>query len=294
MAKFSLTSKRTWKKILSISVATLMIAATVFGFVKLAKYASREKTTVSPSWEIGTINETTGKANSAQKTSLITSEAFNAYGLEIEVDFEANAKYQVFFYDSVGTMFKKSEELDEGSQFKVDYGCQVRVELIPDLTNDEDGQISWWEKWNYSRQITIRVKKNQTLEAKDFAEYALTDTTVFNSKVGQRVTLDNAVENWVEDPNISTYYVTNTGAYSAFYVKEFSIAKNATSFAIRLRDGKTVLYYGYDAVTGGVYGSNSEVPMKPADAVKFPVGATLYVMSTFGEGDANNTFIGLY
>lgn len=294
MAKFSLTSKRTWKKIFSIGLATLLIAAAVFGVVKLAQYARREKTTISPSWEIGTINESTGKANSSQKTSLITSEAFSAYGLEIEVDFEANAKYQVFWYDSVGTMIKKSEELDEGSQFKVDYGCKVRVELIPDLSNDEDGQISWWEKWNYSRQITIRVKKNQTLEAKDFAEYALTDTTVFNSKVGQSVTLDNAVENWVEAPAMSTFYITNDGSYSAFYVKEFSVGEKATNFLLRLKDGRTVLYYGFDVATGGVYGSNMEIPMKPGDAAKFPVGATLYIISAFDSGDAANTIIGLY
>ena len=294
MAKFDLTRKSTWRKIISVGLALLLSAGAIFGVVAISKKMKEETKKVNPSWETGTINETTGKGTSASKTSLITPETFKAYGLEIEVDFESSAKYQIFYYDNVGSLVSKTEELDEGGEFKVPFDCMVRVELIPDLTNDDDGKISWLEKIKYSSQIEIRVKKNQTLEAKDFADVALTDTSVFEVKAGQTVNLDNAEESWIEASNMTTYKMTNDGEYSAFYVKNFSIGSKATNFLIRMKDGTKVYYYGYDVATAGPRAQEQALPMKPGDAVAFPEGATLYILSSFDEGDAAKTIIGLY
>ena len=295
MAKFDLTSKRTWKKIISVVLATLLFAGAIFGIVKLAQLAREEKKTISPSYSIGAIDPTTGKPNTSTTTSIYTTDAFDAKGLEIEPEFDGAISYQVFWYDVSGNFVGASVEYTIGGEIKIPFGCKARVEITP--LEDEDGKISWYEKWTYARKLKIRVYKDSNYNASDFEEHNLTETKFFKSEAGS-VSFNGDEVTFSENEN-TTYYFENTdGQFSAFYLKKYSVASDADAILVRLKDGRTITYYGQLYPSLEVFNANEKLPMSVEQAVALPKGATLYIVSKFEKTEtvdnAAETIVAFY
>ena len=305
--KFDLTRKSTWKKILSVGLAVLLVAGAIFGVVKLSERLKEDKKKINPGWTVGVVDTTNGKADTTAKSSIYTTEAFDAKGLEIELDFDADCTYQIFWFNKVGEFVYSSEELSKGSEQYAPAGYKARVEVTPNLSNDEDGEISWLETFKYSKQIEIRVDKNQNLEAKDFKEVALTESAVFTAHKGQIYNF--TAKKFESIDTVDTYVFQNPEKgimYSACYVKDFEVGEHSTikGLYVRLVDGTTIYYYNSngtetEVIPGYREESQIKLPMSARDAIMLPAGATLYVYGVFESteddaGKAANTHLMFY
>ena len=301
MAKFDLTRKSTWRKMISVGLALLLSVGAIFGAVTVARKMKEETKKIYPTWAIGSIDDVTGKDNGKRKTSLYTKEAFEAKGLEITLDLDSNLKYQVFFYDEVGEVVLSYAETNKGQSYYAPAGCKARVEITPNLSEDDDGEISWLESFKYSKGIEIRVDKQQQLKAVDFKEVCLTDSSVFTCNADQIFNFGTG--NFENLTGIDTYVFANpaTPKYSAVYVKDYKVGElgDIKALYVRLKDGTTIYYYNSKGTETEVlpgYRPEAEIklPMNANEAIHLPAGSTLYVYGAFGETGASETFFMFY
>lgn len=285
LRKFDLTSKRTWKQILSIALAVMAIAGSIFGVVKLTQFVREEKKVIHPTYTVGSL-DSAGKPDKKSTSSIYTEDAFDAKGLELEPNFDGSISYQVFWYDATNNFVGSTTELTQGGEIKIPFGCKARVEITP--TADEDGKISFFEKMEYARKLKIKVYKDSTYDASDFEEHNLTETKYFSSEAGS-VTFNGDEVTFTENANTTYIYENTNGQFSAFYLKKFSVATDADAVLIRLKDGRTVSYYGELYPSGQLFNNEQSLPMSVNDAVALPEGATLYIVSKFdNDGNVNN------
>lgn len=89
---------------------------------------------------------------------LYTKKAFACEGLRVTFDFDAEVNGQFYFYDINDKYLSKSEVITEGTSVSVPLnGAYARAVVIP--TNDEDGSISFTEKYKYASQMQVKVDK---------------------------------------------------------------------------------------------------------------------------------------
>lgn len=288
--KFDLTRKSTWKRILSVVLATLLLAGAVFGIVKLTQFLRDKKETINPSFVIGKIDETTGVCDSNVKTSICTEEAFEAKGLEVVLDFDNNVSYQVFWYDAQNNFSHCTEELRTGKEFYTFAGYKARVEITP--LNLEDDEIKWYNKHKYTSQVDIRVDKDQTIDKDDFTEVTLESDMFtckrdyFFSMTGEWIpcTQDGTANGTpVTGTSIATYYFTNNQLCSMMYVK--SLPENgdfAYGYHIRLKDGTIIEGYSSNNTVGSIYNPDKDMPTFE-NPLFIPEGAEFYFYGDFGD-----------
>lgn len=90
---------------------------------------------------------------------LYTKKAFACEGLRVTFDFDAEVNGQFYFYDINDKYISKSDVITEGSSVSVPLnGAYARAVVIP--INDEDGSISFTEKYKYSSQMQVKVNKD--------------------------------------------------------------------------------------------------------------------------------------
>ena len=293
MAKFDLTSGKTWKRLITVLLSLLLLAGAIFGVVKIADKLNEESKKVSTTWAIGVIDETTGKPNGQAKTSIYTNDVFEAKGLEIILDFDNDVTYQVFWYDKLGAFYGCTEELTEGSEIYAPYGCRARVEVTPNFTYDEGKDaIAWYETYKYSRQIEIRVDKEQNYKLKDFADVKLTNTNYFEPHVGWYQTETGTFDDSEGMTGYTSYiYVNNTKTTTAVFVEKYSLSKGA--LYVRLKDGSVMSFFSSNG-SDDEFVREKKLPMTPDKAVFLPEGATLIVIGLFGDTGAENTVLRFY
>ncbi len=159
MAKFNLRSKRTWKKILSIGLGILLTVGAVFGISALISKSEETTKTIKPTYEIGGLTEDGAYSETNES---IYSDAFECQGLSVQLDFDHNISYEIFYYNeysdfisSTGTLTENYNTVDNLMPANTVF---ARIEITP----NEDSSISWYEKSKYSKQLTIEVFKDQT------------------------------------------------------------------------------------------------------------------------------------
>lgn len=211
--KFDLTRKSTWKRILSVVLATLLLAGAVFGIVKLTQFLRNEKKTVNPSWSVGGLLSTDGEFDKAEKNSIYTEEAFSAKGLEIELDFDSTVTYQVFFYDKLDNYISCTEVYEKSATIDVPLYALARIEVNPISSDDDliDAEIKWYNKHKYSSQLTIRVDKEQSYKQKDFTRISLKDDDVFTFHSGMRV------KNYYDEETLEPRYRIEPSESDVYY-----------------------------------------------------------------------------
>ena len=146
------------KKKIKVTVATVLsVLALVLSGGAIARQLSKEETkeVSSFSYTIGAVNAE-GKIDKSDK-STITSDKFKAEDLvSVKVDEDANVTVFVYWYDENGG-FINSNEVD-GELTQADASADTfRVAIEPN--DDEDGEISAFEKSGYAKLVTVTLKK---------------------------------------------------------------------------------------------------------------------------------------
>ena len=157
MFKISHKTKKILKKIGLAILAVAIIggsAAIVNGLVERSKEDYKE---TRLSWDIGGI-AADGKFDTECEDAIYTKNAIECSGVELYADFDSSIDYEVHFYDENGEWLSKMA--NTGLQMKVDEmpenATAIRIVIRP--TNDEDGEISYLEKFEYANQLTVKIR----------------------------------------------------------------------------------------------------------------------------------------
>ena len=121
---------------------------------------------INLTWEIGGLTST-GKYVESDK-SIYTKNLFDCNGLEVELDFDNNIKYQVFFYDEEDTFVESSQVLIESEKFTIPEDVtQARIVVTPifDMKLESEKQVvTWYTKAKYYSQLDIYVSTLKLLD----------------------------------------------------------------------------------------------------------------------------------
>ena len=161
--------KRSKKDKMSIIIALIIIAITVFGLMNLqSKPDANGKIKISPTFSLGGLTSY-GRYLESDK-SIYTEDYFKCYGLEVDLKFESTIKYQIFFYDKNGSYLDSSALLDRSYSNEIpENAVYARIVISPTyegIINEKDKKIHWYEVIKYSTQIKIKVlndKSSKTL-----------------------------------------------------------------------------------------------------------------------------------
>lgn len=149
-------TKKLFKKISLGVVGVASIGAIAFGVSKIVQFCKNDSKTLSLDYSVGALTDE-GKYQE-DECKLYTKKAFACEGLRVTFDFDAEVNGQFYFYDINDKYLSKSDVITEGSSVSVPLnGAYARAVVIP--TNDEDGSISFTEKYKYGSQMQVKVDK---------------------------------------------------------------------------------------------------------------------------------------
>lgn len=158
--KFNLKGKGLIKTIALAVAGVAAITAVGFGVKAIVDYTKDDLKTISPSFEVGNLGSD-GKFVD-DKGTLYTKEAFACYGLQVKPDFDSTVNYQIFYYDILDNYISSTSVMSEGYSNEAPVnGAYARLVIEP--KDDEDGKISLIERIKYSKQLSVKVKKNQDI-----------------------------------------------------------------------------------------------------------------------------------
>ena len=152
-------AKRIIKAVALALAGVAAITAVAFGVKAIVDYTKNDLKEINPSFEVGSLGSD-GKYV-ADEGSLYTKEAFACDGLQIELDFDSQIDYQIFYYDDLDNFIESTSVLSD-SYSGGNHDTYARMVITP--RNDEDEKISWTEKFSYPKQMEIKVSKNQSSE----------------------------------------------------------------------------------------------------------------------------------
>ena len=189
--------KKVLKRVGLVAVGVGAIGAVGFGIKSSVDYFKNDTKTLHLDYEVGNLGND-GKYVS-DKCALYTKEAFACKGNKFKLSFNSEINYQAFYYDDLDNFVGKTEVLTTSEAPAVPYNAD-KARLVITPTNDEDGKISFTEKYKYSSQIDVSVLKNQTSKVKGTTYldgkriYVVDDTSILNFKYGALSTSDGFTE----------------------------------------------------------------------------------------------------
>ena len=170
--KFNYKTKKTFKQVLSILLCGLVIVGAVFGVSALTSKLKEDTKVIHPTFSVGGI-DTNGVGNSKSTASIYTKEAFEGQGLSIKLDFDSHVRYQAFFYDELDNYISSSDIYSVSSDVTLPADVTyVRLVVYPiwdGNVDKEDRVCHWYDVYKYSKQLEIRVLKEQN-DKKDIVD----------------------------------------------------------------------------------------------------------------------------
>ena len=145
-------------------VSAILVIALLIGAVGVfVSIGGKDTRTISSFAFVKGDLDISGKVKKSE-TAIYTEDMFGCQGLIIDVDFEADTKYKVFYYRKDGAYMGSTELLNSTYEKGEDYANAkyARVVIYPSLANEK---ILFWEISSYANAITITVNKNQEFEA---------------------------------------------------------------------------------------------------------------------------------
>lgn len=161
------------KKLLkNVSLALLgigAIGAVGYGGTKLVQHITNDTKSLNLSYDVGSLGADGKYVN--DESRIYTKEKFACEGLKAVLDFDSEINYQLFYYDILDNFVSSSEVLTSGySNESPTHGAYARIVITP--TNDEDGKISFMEKYKYGNQLNVSVsKKAESNVSKKYVSY---------------------------------------------------------------------------------------------------------------------------
>ena len=164
-------TRKTISQVLSIVLLVALGVTAIFGVSALSKKLQEDKKIIHPTFEVGSINAD-GKGNRNDDGSIFTKEAFECAGLEVKLDFDAQIKYSIFYYDDMDTFIMSDEDNTESKKASVPSGAShARLVVTPiwdSKVAKEDRVCHWYDVTKYSSQLEISVDKVQEVAEREY------------------------------------------------------------------------------------------------------------------------------
>lgn len=146
------------KKWILIILGILTIVGAIIGISTIVEKNDNGLKKIHPTFKIGTLDANgewvDGKAN-------LYSDMFECQGLEIELAFEHNIKYEVFYYDKDEKFIEKSELLTDDYVNEDLTRIFARILITPDWSKIDTNthEIKWYEVSKYANQLSFKINK---------------------------------------------------------------------------------------------------------------------------------------
>lgn len=142
-------NKKNISKTLLIVCVCILALVAIFGVVSLINNNSGK---VNASFSIGGLDK--NGAYLETKSSIYTKEAFKCAGLDIDLAFDNNISYSLYFYDTNGKFMTSIKDLTTNFNDDVPVLAELcRVVVTPNA----DNEITWNEIAGYANQLTIKA-----------------------------------------------------------------------------------------------------------------------------------------
>ena len=156
--KFNFKNKSLWKKIGIGACCGVLGLGAVMGVGALLNNQEEVTTkNINPTYAVGGLTED-GKYLET-KESIYTKDAFACQGLDIDLAFNNNVSYRVFFYDADNNFISATENLTENYDENTTPIASTYARIV--ITPHDDDKVSWYEVNGYSKQLEIEVNKEQ-------------------------------------------------------------------------------------------------------------------------------------
>ena len=258
--KMKFKRKKTMRNIVTILLCGLLVFGVIFGAVALSSYFKDPTKKISPKFSQGSLDEAGEYVPG--KASIYTKELFECKGLSIELDYESNVNYRVFFYDEEEKFVSSTALLGKTTDIEVpEEAIYARILIVPvwDSTVEvKDRVVRWYNIHKYSSQLEIRVLRDQN------AKENLVDTLVL-SEIGKMRKWDSAM---AADLTDELNYKTTVEATDVDRVESIDIIvpeNGQVSYVFYDADGKS-LNNANKSISGTTEGTTVTVE-GPANAV---------------------------
>ncbi len=155
--KNNFKSMKTWKKVLIIGLAVITLVGAIAGISALFREDDKTTKTINPAFSVGGLTENGAYLDTQE--SIYTKNAFECQGLDIEIAFDNNISYRVFFYDVGNNFLSSTETLTSNYNEDITPFEATTARIV--ITPNDDNKISWYEINGYADQLKISVNKEQ-------------------------------------------------------------------------------------------------------------------------------------
>lgn len=274
------------KKISLGAVGVASIGAIAFGVSKIVQFCKNDSKTLSLDYSVGALTDE-GKYQE-DECKLYTKKAFACEGLRVTFDFDAEVNGQFYFYDINDKYLSKSDVITEGSSVSVPLnGAYARAVVIP--TNDEDGSISFTEKYKYGSQMQVKVDKNA--ESNINNKFRNLNGNVFQlvDTIGElsfkRFCLWNAEESKFYKPQYADDFVTINSALNLSNYKnqkiniDYTKVDSSVLFSSNYANKCVMFFYNNDNKL--ILTKNSDSSNKDSCTIDIPSNASYLIFNVY-------------
>lgn len=278
--------KNLLKKISLGAVGVASIGAIAFGVSKIVQFCKNDTKTLSLDYSVGALTDQ-GKYLE-DECKLYTKKAFACEGLRVTFDFDAEVNGQFYFYDINDKYLSKSDVITEGSSVSVPLnGAYARAVVIP--TNDEDGSISFTEKYKYGSQMQVKVDKNA--ESNINNKFRNLNGNVFQlvDTIGElsfkRFCLWNAEESKFYKPQYADDFVTINSALNLSNYKnqkiniDYTKVDSSVLFSSNYANKCVMFFYNNDNKL--ILTKNSDSSNKDSCTIDIPSNASYLIFNVY-------------
>ena len=278
--------KKLLKKISLGAVGVASIGAIAFGVSKIVQFCKNDTKTLSLDYSVGALTDE-GKYQE-DECKLYTKKAFACEGLRVTFDFDAEVNGQFYFYDINDKYLSKSDVITEGSSVSVPLnGAYARAVVIP--TNDEDGSISFTEKYKYGSQMQVKVDKNA--ESNINNKFRNLNGNVFQlvDTIGElsfkRFCLWNAEESKFYKPQYADDFVTINSALNLSNYKnqkiniDYTKVDSSVLFSSNYANKCVMFFYNNDNKL--ILTKNSDSSNKDSCTIDIPSNASYLIFNVY-------------
>ena len=278
--------KNLLKKISLGAVGVASIGAIAFGVSKIVQFCKNDSKTLSLDYSVGALTDE-GKYQE-DECKLYTKKAFACEGLRVTFDFDAEVNGQFYFYDINDKYLSKSDVITEGSSVSVPLnGAYARAVVIP--TNDEDGSISFTEKYKYGSQMQVKVDKNA--ESNINNKFRNLNGNVFQlvDTIGElsfkRFCLWNAEESKFYKPQYADDFVTINSALNLSNYKnqkiniDYTKVDSSVLFSSNYANKCVMFFYNNDNKL--ILTKNSDCSNKDSCTIDIPSNASYLIFNVY-------------
>ena len=278
---------RRWlRNLITILLCLVVVGGVVGGVVALTRNTDKIEdalTYKSYGWthyRVGGLDGS-GKYMSTDQ-SVYTKEAFLCQGLNVELDFDSDVSYQIYFYDQNNEFVHTTGRLtgtfeQESIPFFAKY---ARIVVTP----NDDNKVTIFEIQKYASQLNTKIYREQGF--KNYTENLFTDWSVgykFNTS-GEKVAISGS-----DNVNSATSNFVNVSSYSeGLLFKDAPNSSYAGAVIVMFYDASHTYIASsgtrVDALSTMAFTSSEGVNYYKLDISAFPVGAN-YVAVCWANGE---------